>query len=1036
MRAITLTMTAFGPYNNEQTIDFRELGNESIFLITGPTGAGKTTIFDAICYALYGKASGSDRDQDSLRSHFAEVGKATEISYTFALKDKTYKVIRNPKQLKLKERGEGFTEEPARAVMYEIDGEGHKLVTSKIKDVNDLIEQKLGLDYEQFRKMIMIPQGEFRKLISENSKEREEILQKIFRTHFYERITEEFKRQSKELKESIRQLDWQLEQEFSKINWIHFQPEEIDSTEKILEKLQAEIKETEIALDKGLSDQTEKKKEFNKAQEKYYQAKQLLDLFNEKENLLNEKQRLKRQEQEILEKQNRVKLAETAARVVPFEEQMVYRKQEWQEQNEKLAGYQKKQQEVGSHFSEVRKTYEEELNKETDREKLKAQIDELKQQLESIMQYQLLLAEKQQVETEQQTIDTKIIDAQQSIKAIIEQSQELEQRLSNHEKWTKEFYHLENERKNVREIISKLKNLIEESHKLNEMRQQFQKVQRQFTQEQQKIEQLRDTLTNMEDEKQRNHARYLAQNLQPGTPCPVCGSTDHPQLVTGTTIDSVDKDLEKTRRELKVKEKNFTSLQNDYIQVKSDGQTQRRLFDQAFQEFEEVLGSYEEESVKAYLATWKEKETELSERLNKVSEYLKSVEKAKDDKQKLQEELDKQQQLLDKYKEMKEKISGKWYQVNTKIDSIKNETKNVETDPSLIRTDIAVKERQYQDWLKYWNKLQQTYQHEKEQLHEIKTITNQLQAFTVEIKAKYDNEAEKFEKKRLENGFKDEAGYHSAKVSEAKLQEWKEAIQQYNQKYQFVSNRLDELNVKVNGVEKPDLAMMEEKLSAWEKKLEEIHEANQSLSVQIQQLKQIDATLYELVEQHTSLSKQYFDIGELADLARGENHLRLSFERYVLSSFLDEILMQANIRLDQMTDHRYQLIRSDQVAKRGAQSGLDLEVVDHHTGQQRSVKTLSGGEGFKASLSLALGLSDVVQAHAGGVQLDTLFIDEGFGTLDELSLEQAIDCLKGLQQSNRLLGIISHVPQLKEEIQAKLQITPSQKGSHVSFLLH
>lgn len=188
-----------------------------------------------------------------------------------------------------------------------------------------------------------------------------------------------------------------------------------------------------------------------------------------------------------------------------------------------------------------------------------------------------------------------------------------------------------------------------------------------------------------------------------------------------------------------------------------------------------------------------------------------------------------------------------------------------------------------------------------------------------------------------------------------------------------------------------------------------------------------------LMDDQGELASKYYDIAELAQLAKGDNHLRLSLERYVLASYLDEILVQANVRLDQMTDHRYQLIRSDAVAKRGAQSGLDLEIIDHHTGKQRSVRTLSGGEGFKTSLSLALGMADVVQAHAGGVQLDTLFIDEGFGTLDEISLEQAISCLRSLQDGNRLLGIISHVPQLKEEIPAKLQIRAGVRGSTLEF---
>ena len=207
----------------------------------------------------------------------------------------------------------------------------------------------------------------------------------------------------------------------------------------------------------------------------------------------------------------------------------------------------------------------------------------------------------------------------------------------------------------------------------------------------------------------------------------------------------------------------------------------------------------------------------------------------------------------------------------------------------------------------------------------------------------------------------------------------------------------------------------------------------QNIQLKIEHHKRVKTRLVELLNEKKELEADYFDVGELAKLARGDNPLRLSFERYVLSSFLDEILFQANIRLDQMTEHRYQLKRSDKTAKRGAQSGLDIEVIDYYTGMERSVKTLSGGEGFKAALSLALGMADVVQAHSGGVELDTLFIDERFGTLDELSLEQALQCLSDLQKGNRMLGIISHVSKLKEEIKAQLQIESSHTGSKVSL---
>ncbi|SDJ68563.1 AAA family ATPase [Sediminibacillus albus] len=1033
MRAISLSMTAFGPYKEKQTVDFREIGEETIFLITGPTGAGKTTIFDAICYALYGRASGSDRDHDSLRSHFAEIDFSTEISFCFSLRGKTYHVTRYPKQLKRKARGEGLTEDPARAELYEIQDGQKVLLSSKIKDVNETLEEKLGLDYEQFRKMIMIPQGEFRKLISENSKEREEILQKIFHTYFYEKITDELKKQSRELHQSIQQIETRLEQEADKITWRTLEPEETDSIEDIANKLSKEIDivkqelaETEEALKR-------EKTELNQVQAAYYHGKQLEEKYKEYDELKGTEKELTEMQPVIESKQEKQLLAEKAAKVIPFEEQALNRKREWDEQAARLKEQKEKKEGVEQRFEAARAGYEKELNRENEREKLKETIETNKKQLEKLKQYKQLNQEKQKVEQEKLAIEREIVDVDKQLDTLISKREQLEKKLQAQNQMTKEYYKAERDWKEALEKPKKLEEIIKQNDKLKNMRNNFQNVQKQYGEKQKTIETLQKSIKNLEDGQKSNHAILLAQELQAGKACPVCGSTEHPVKAAGTTTEISDHQLEELHEKLEAEKKSFNEWQNRYIQVKSEGQAQRSLIDQLYQDFETSLGEFNEQAIHDHLKRSREEVESKREQKEAVEKQLKSIEEASALRERVLTNIRSKQTEMENKKQSKEKVTEAWLKINMQMEHTKQEIGQPDKDPADLQKEITAQERSLTDWLETWEKMKQDYQESKEQLQQFQTILQQQDTFTKETEQKYSKDLDKFESMIASNGFSSIAAYQSARLTEAERSQLQTEIDTFNQRKQLVKERLQETAKHLENSDKPNIEKLQETLSAKEKALEQVNQTLQQLKFSHHALGQISDTMHGLLEEHHNKAKQYYDIGELADLARGENHLRLSFERYVLSSFLDEILLQANLRFGQMTEHRYQLIRSDQVAKRGAQSGLDLEVLDHHTGQQRSVKTLSGGEGFKASLSLALGMADVVQAHAGGVQLETLFIDEGFGTLDELSLEQAIECLKGLQQSNRVLGIISHVPQLKEEIPAKLQITPSQTGSNVAF---
>lgn len=1034
MKAISLQLKAFGPYSEEQNIQFEELRNESIFLITGPTGAGKTTIFDAICYALYGKASGNDREQDSLKSHFAGEEVQTEVRYTFGLKDKQYMVVRAPRQLKKKARGEGFTEEPARAELYEWKEDHFSLLSAKVKDVNDLLESRLGLDYEQFRKMVMIPQGEFRRLISENSKEREEILQKIFRTYFYEQITEEFKKQAKELKSGIQDLEWKIEQEQSKIEWSHTAPESGDGFNQITEKLHEEIKSTIRLKEEKETELIRAKKIYKEKQEDYFAGKQLFEKFEEWNELTRSAGELASKKEEMETVNDRLEQANRSEKVRPYQEQAAKRKTEWEAASQRLKNQETETKEIEKDYQQASIAYEEEKEKEAEREKIKTDIEAKKNQLKAVQAFNLLRKKTNEAEQYKQKLEQKIKATREVIQRDTERIAVIDDQRDKRERLTKAYYETAEDEKQKSDSLDKIKRFAKELDVLQQKREAFLRIQANYKQVREKTEQAVKKVSSLEEDNRKNHALLLAESLKEGDACPVCGSTHHPDPAVGTSASVSEEEL---NHWIDQKDKLEATLQlhsEEFYAVQSDGKYQRQRVDQLAEE-----AGIEQAQQQEWQSVYKAKEEQLKQaekNKKEITAKLKELDRLTDERKLLQKQLDQTSKELEDFNRQKEAADAEWNRSVAKLEELQKEIPEHMENEESLQGKVTAAEKRQQEMTQKWEIVQQRLQHIKEKHQQAITIQNQLQQFESASKEKFENEQTIFFEKQKEEKFSSIEDYQAALMEKTDKDRLEQLINEYNQQKEAIQSRLDEVTKQLKDRSKPDLNTLGTELDDQEKTVQAINDGIQGLLLYIKQHEQIASNLQKLTTHYEEAGQQYFDIGELADLAKGENHLRLSFERYVLASFLDEILLQANIRLDQMTEHRYQLFRSDQIAKRGAQSGLDLEILDHHTGQKRSVKTLSGGEGFKAALSLALGMSEVVQAHAGGVQLETLFIDEGFGTLDELSLEQAIDCLKGLQQGNRVLGIISHVPQLKEEIKAKLQVTLTEKGSRAAFVFH
>lgn len=1035
MRAISITVEAFGPYAKRQTVDFGELGYESVFLITGPTGAGKTSVFDAMVYALYGRASGSDRDQDTLRSHFAEVGQPTEVTFIFDLKDKRYKVWRAPKQMKKKERGEGYTEQPPRAELYEIKDGEKVLLTSKLKEVNETIERMLHLDYEQFRKMVMIPQGEFRRLISENSKEREEILQKIFQTYIYEHITSRFKEESKDLREKITQLEQKERDEIQKLHWSEDFKELVPSTTKAVEQLEEDLNQDEKTLEEYNKSLKDKREQLKVSQEHYYRDKHISEQFQKRDQYRKELVELKDREDEIEKQERKVQRADQANKIRSYEEQAEKWKQEKEKQLSRIEEKTHLGNDIQHRFSKTEKQYEEEIKREKEREQLKDSIQKAKQDLEKVNRYtewkrelKRLEGQKQERLKELQAIQKQKEDKQTMIN-------QLSQSTLESQSLSKQFYELESKEKELHEGIVQLNRLTEEEQRLTTLRDRYQHVKGNYENAKAQVEKEQQHLQSLEDQLKQHQAVSLAAELSHGEECPVCGSMEHPNIASLEGKNVSDEMLQDARKNQQKAEQNLQKIQDQFIQTKSEGQSQRHIVEQLLESLSPYLQFLQAQELtrNEQIQFWTNEKERVNANKNEVNKKLQEIDQRMRKLEQTQNDLKDLESKEQEHQKQYQHVHDLWLGNYTKLEQLEEELPESTRDSKALEEWIQNEENRYKQWIQFVEEITKNYQEQKEKKQKLETELEQLQQYVQEIKQQVEKAYQELEDQCREYNFQSIEEYQSAKLAKEDLESLRGSVEEFNKKKQGLEDAYKSLEEELDGKERPNLNDQLSKMEQIEKIIQKWSHDEQEIQIRKRDHDRIFSQLKDLLQDREAVEEKYYYMGELAELAKGDNTYKLSFERYVLSAFLDEIIVQANIRLDKMTDHRYQLERSQERAKGGAQSGLDLEVIDHYTGQKRSVKTLSGGEGFKAALSLALGMADVIQAHAGGVQLDTLFIDEGFGTLDEASLEQAIDTLKDLQQGDRMLGIISHVPQLKDEIRAKLHITPSPVGSTLAF---
>lgn len=1045
MKPIKLTMSAFGPYGDTQIIDFDLFKDQSIFVITGKTGSGKTTIFDGICYALYGMASGSDRDGESLRSHFDKDDTLTYVELEFLLRGEKYSIKRIPKQMRPVKKGEGYTEQKPEV---ELRIPGGKVITG-IEKVNDEIVALLGMNYNQFRQIVMIPQGEFREFLLAESKSREAIFRKIFGTYQFQAIQDSLDKESKDLKTAITQLE-----QNEKIHIKSIDP----GTDEILKDLinaayinvngvicalgdsiykdnLAEanhiknIKDLEIELDllntglikgneinnyfreeeeaKKLKKALEDKVELNKEKEKIIQkGRKALTIKAAEDYCILQHKFMKQKDKESNDAKNTLKAAvidhENAKEKLRLEKE---KEPEIKMLAENLVIFKKDKIKVEEYANKVLEQNKSKglLNIEiNNRDKLKNKIDALKK-----------------------NGDKKEKELEESLKAAL----------------TYEKKKTELDKSN--EIYTKLDKFSKEYNELKRISKDYKSEKDKFDKIEENYKSLKNKYEYQNEMFLRGQAGLLARGLREGMPCPVCGGLEHPKpahIEIGTPSENELKDLKAKFDEIDEKRKN---LLTKLTELKTKENSQMSILEGYRTELMPVYGNMpaiNDESIEKDIL--KEKGI-ISKEIVNLKKITKELCELKDSEGAIRISIKNIKKDLEEEEKNYEKTKSGCIELNSKIENLKDAIKDLAAELPEGITTIEEMEKMInttEDKLSTLEKSKKTTE-EVLKATEIKLtksdITNKekFKAYE-EAQKEYNKALIKLDEDIINAGFIGRDDYKTSRMEEAKIEELEEEVKFFHGNLKSAKDRYEKALHAISGLCLVDTTKIETQIADKKKQKEKEEEQNKKVYARLKKNKDVQNNLSITRKEIKKLETEHRKISELADLAKGNNSEKLSFERYVLAAYFDDIIEAANIRLKRMTDGRFELTRIQEKQKGRAQQGLDLEVYDYYTGRPRHVKVISGGESFKASLSLALGLSDVVTSTSGGISIDTMFIDEGFGTLDPESLEKSIECLLDLQQSGKFVGVISHVPELKERIRARIEISADTGGSIAKIVVN
>ena len=1003
MMPISLTLSAFGPYPDTITIDFESFQEDGLFLITGPTGSGKTMIFDAMIFALYGKTSGQIRQTDSLRCDHALNEIPTFVEFSFSLHQQNYTIKRNPKYYL---EGKKTPKQPS-ALLILPDG---KMVEG-IKEVNQKMISLLGVDDQQFKQICMIAQGEFTKLIMASSDEREKVLRELFHSETYQKLEEKLKVHLKTYQDKYDLL--------------------LNKRKDLMQELQVEDHQEYLSKQTKLI--ASQQKEYDDLKKDLDQKKQQLQLYRLQNQRLIQLKDLKQQFQDLKKQENDYQELNKTVDTLKKAQETNYLYISYIKQQKKLQTLNLNQEDFLKQLKKLEKDYQEKKvqansldYKQQTKEKLQNQIQEMKQLINQIYQYQNDYQNLQTLKQQYRMLDEEhklFLKKKEKFENGLQRDQERiqsEQQVQSKYELIKQQYVRLNEQK-VK--VHQLSDYYDQILKLNENKSDLQED---YTVVEKQVDHEKMQYNQMEKLYFRKQAGIFALQLKEDQPCPICGSLHHPHPAQIEKEDITKEKLDQQAKKVKQQEHRLQDILQKILlsnqkkemlvkqtkQLSSELNIQEELSKEIFIKELDHLSKDEKRMKKEYL--------ELQDELKYIQKLKKSVALSLKDMSTYESKELKQAQSLENIQVQIHQLSGK-------------------LDDSMRQYEIGEVNKNYQQIQKKYRQLsleietiQQAYEKVKNKYLEIKTKISSLNQQIIQEQEIYDE---------LDNK------YHTALDAFINEEEFLNLKTQINQisilekKYQDYLISLKSLNEQIISLENEvkdstyvDLSSLSETIKEVNQQLREKNDDLEKLKIDYSLKEKMIKDIQKINQQLKKDEDTYQRYLDLYNLASGKNNARVSIERYVLATYFENMLIYANVIMKQLTQGRYQLLRKDDAGKGRSQQGLELDVFDQESGNVRSIKTLSGGESFKAALSLALGLSRMVQDYAGGIELNTLFIDEGFGSLDSQSLDQAMNCLMELHHENKLIGIISHVSDLKDRIERQLVVERKQKQSVIQMI--
>lgn len=1012
MRPIRLTLNAFGPFAGKEVVDFTAALDAGIFGIYGDTGAGKTTIFDGIAFALFGQSSGAERAPDDMISHYADPRELTYVELVFDLGEKRYVIRRIPRQERAATRGIGTTSQAHEVYLFDATGltldkiteenSGDMLAEKKTSLVDPMVKELLGYDVAQFRQIVLLPQGDFRKILTASSDERSPILKRLFDVSLYESFVQKIRTQAATMHREIKDERLRKETILEGVTEDELK-EEIASRKKSIGELEGQLK--------VLATQA------SAHQKKLSAAETLIAKFTSLADAKHDEKDLESQAEAIKVSIVRVAKARSAQSVLPAE---TLRDRTLQE----LSGASKQKTDAESAFGDAKTKHEmtsSELlrvaGQQTERDTATAQVQKL-DRWKVILDKAALL--QQPLDEAKQAVEVALAsevnakglaaDALQKLQAL----QVLQKALPDHTKAISDV--AANLTKLERE--AEVSGRYEASHLKRD--QQSHKVEVLGGSHQEAMSHLTDcgaAFSRAERELTDIQALHVARKLALGEPCPACGSLDHPDPATG--------DPERLGRHetFEIAEKAFNKAQQVEREAKGQLDSGKVILADRQQELDVLIKPERDRETLVTLlssAINSKESLENDVQFNDLGKRLSAAEEAFSTAETSREK------ASQGVAHLREVCSNSQTVLATTMSEVPEEWQEGTVLAEALLTAKAEKDRLEQDQaaaIDAEKAAALVFASTQEAQRNAISNIDRAQTASTEAAAVF--------LQSLETSKMSAEGFQTAKSDIEHLGDLEASIQRHNNKVASNTDRLKRLAVEIGEQERPDLEGLQMAVNACNENLETGRTEKTRLVTELERKNSVFASVAKFSTKIVELEKRYEPLGEISNLVNGENDLKVRLPDFAIAAMFDEILDAANIRLGPMTNHRYQLHRPAETTGGRTKRGLDIAVFDANTEKSRSTTSLSGGEGFQASLALALGLSDVVQQNSGGIKLDAIFIDEGFGTLDQETLDTVLDTLCSLTGEIRAVGLISHTEQVKNLITEGFDIEVTPSGSHI-----